>query len=159
MKNLFPVLIFLLGFTCCSDSGVVIKDTDLPEDLFYLEDDIQPYSGICRIYYPGTEKVKMELSYEKGILDGPYTWYYPDGTIKISGVYQNGKWNGRWRRHDSAGKKLYEVHYKNDSLDGMYVTWYGSGVIKEKGFYSMNKKAGHWMQYDPSGMVLEERDY
>jgi antitoxin component YwqK of YwqJK toxin-antitoxin module len=155
MKNTLYVLAIIVILGSCSYSKVVISENDLPEEIFYLPDEVHPYSGKCLIFYPGTEAVKQEMTFKKGILNGTMTTYYQNGNIKIKGEYKNGRLYGKWESWYEGGKKKFEVNYLNDTLNGEYMRWYVTGVMKEKGLYANNMRKGAWIEYDEAGMILK----
>ncbi len=157
-KFTYTGIILLFFLTSCTDRIITINEDDLPEDIFYYEEEIKPYSGICRIMYE-SGAVKEELSFENGILQGPGLSYYPDSTLKRSGFYVNGYLQGKWQYFNKEGKKIMEIHFSNDTMDGYYVSWYCTGVIKEKGIYKKNKRVGEWIFYDEAGMITEQSYY
>jgi antitoxin component YwqK of YwqJK toxin-antitoxin module len=156
MKKLIFSLIVILGLSSCTKSLVVVNENDLPEDIFYLPDQIRPYTGQCVIYYKGTEVVKEQLTFKKGILDGTLVSYYPNGELKIKGEYKQGRLYGKWESWYEGGKKKYEVNYVNDTLSGNYMQWYNTGVLKEKGLYAENSRSGAWVEYDEAGMIVKK---
>jgi antitoxin component YwqK of YwqJK toxin-antitoxin module len=157
MKNINYILILLAIFTVsCSKRSIVLTEDTLPEDIFYLDNEIKPYSGTCLIYYKNTESIKEEMNFKNGILSGSHVSYYLNGKIKRQGTYLNGDLNGKWTGFDEKGNKLYEVEYKNDTLIGKFISWYSTGVIREKGVYQNNSKTGEWLSYDESGMITRK---
>jgi len=154
MKNLIYFLFILIGFSSCSRSRMVITDEELPDEVFYLSDQIRPFSGVGIIYYTGTKIVKEEMKFEAGILHGPMTSYYSNGSIRRKGVFVNGRMEGKWESWYQDGKRQYMATYSNDTLNGEFVEWYSTGVMKERGLYAQNKPVGHWIEYDEAGMII-----
>ena len=154
MKNLVYILIVLIGLSSCSHSHIVITDAELPEEVFFLPDQLKPFSGVCVIYYAGTENIKEEMTFEKGILHGPVTSYFTDGSVKRKGFYLRGRMHGKWESWYKNGMKRYIANYENDTLSGEYLEWYDTGVVKEKGLYAQNLRKGEWTEYDEAGMVI-----
>ncbi len=156
MKNAIYMLMVLLGLSSCSNSRIVVDENDLPEDVFYLPDQIRPYTGQCIIYFPDSEVVKEQMTFKKGILDGTMISYYSNGELKIKGEYKQGKLYGKWESWYEGGRKKYEVNYVNDTLSGNYMQWYNTGVLKEKGLYADNSRYGSWVEYDEAGMIVKK---
>ena len=142
MKNLFLLLILVLTFSSCSRSRVVIADTEIPDDVFYLNEQMKPFTGECVIYFEGTEIVKEEMHYEDGILHGMMTSYYKDGTVKRKGSFIRGRMDGKWESWYKNGSRRYIANYSNDTLSGEYLEWYNTGVMKEKGLFAQNLQSG-----------------
>jgi antitoxin component YwqK of YwqJK toxin-antitoxin module len=159
MRYLIYLLFLTLGLNSCTRSRVVITEEEIPEEVFYLSEQIKPFSGLCIINYTGTKIVKEEMYFEKGILNGPMTSYYLNGNIRRKGEFNNGLMEGKWESWYQDGKKQYIATYSNDSLDGEFVEWYSTGVMKEKGLYTQNKPVGDWVEYDEAGMILRKEQY
>jgi antitoxin component YwqK of YwqJK toxin-antitoxin module len=156
MKNALYILLMIAGLSACTNSKVILTDDNVPEDTFYLPDEVRPFTGQCIIYYAGTESVKERMTFKKGILDGTTTSYYPNGEVKVRGEYKSGKLHGKWESWYAGGKKKFEVNYVNDTLTGNYVMWYDTGVMKEKGLYAENMRFGAWVEYDEAGMIVKK---
>ena len=148
----------LIGFSIltisCSQNTITLTEEELPEDVFYLDNKITPFSGKCLIYFTESEVIKEELHFKNGIQDGPHISYYKSGEIKRKGTYKDGLMNGTWTMFSETGNKLYEVNYQKDTLTGNYKSWYPTGVPCKKGSYSQNKRTGKWIHYDETGMVI-----
>jgi len=147
MNKLVYYLIILFFFASCSHSRIVITENELPEEIFYLPDQIKPYTGRCIMHYNNTEIIKQEMVFRNGKLNGEFIAYY------------KGKYNGKWEQWAENGKKLYEVHYKNDTLSGDFMVWYSTGVLKQKGVYAENTRSGQWIEYDEAGMIIKKMNY
>lgn len=159
MKHLIYIIIAVIGLASCSNSKVVVTETSLPEDIFYLDDEIKPYTGKAVIYYSGTNIIKEELTYKDGILNGKATSYYKSGEIKRKGEYYWGRYTGKWVSWYENGNRQYEVEYNNDTLCGNYISWYSTGVIEKKGSYTDNNRTGTWVEYDEAGMIVKKQNY
>lgn len=159
MKNLIYFLLILIAFTSCSHSHVVITDNEIPEEVFYLADQLKPFSGECIIYFDNTEIVKEKMTFKKGILHGTMTSYYKNGNIRRQGTFVDGKIEGKWDSWYQNGKKQYTAYFSNDTLNGEYMEWYATGVMKEKGLYAQNKPEGSWVEYDEAGMIISNKYY
>ncbi len=159
MKTIIYIAFSLMVFASCSSNQVIIAEEDIKEDLFYLENDIDPYSGICKIVYSETNTVKEELTYRKGILEGKAVSRYPNGNIKRKGTYHKGNIHGTWIFWDENGNKVFEVNYNEDKLNGLFVSYFPDGRIKEKGNYKKNKKTGNWVCYNDKGIIVNKKSY
>ncbi|MBN2524099.1 MAG: toxin-antitoxin system YwqK family antitoxin [Bacteroidales bacterium] len=159
MKKVVYYLMILFFFASCSHKGIVITENELPEEIFYLPDQIKPYTGRCIMHYNNTGIIKQEMTFRNGKLDGEFITYYKDGSINRKGEFIDGRYNGKWEQWAENGKKLYEVHYKNDSLCGDFRIWYSTGVLKQKGVYAENTRSGLWIEYDEAGMIIRKKNY
>ena len=149
------VLLSIFGASC-SKNTVILTEDDLPEDIFYLQDEIKPFSGKAYIYFLNSEKIKEEMNFKNGILHGTRISYHCNGQIKQLGEYQNGTFDGSWVSFCENGNKLYEVEYNHDTLEGNYVSWYSTGVIREKAIFSKNTIVGEVTIYDEAGMKISK---
>lgn len=157
MKYFYYILIFVGFFaTSCSTNKIVLTEDQLSEDVFFLENEIKPFTGKCVIYYTDSKVVKEEMHFTDGILNGTHTSYYKNGQLKREGKFLNGNLEGTWVGYSENGTKLYEAHYSNDTLAGAFVSWYETGVPKEKGEYKDNRRIGNWTYYDEAGMILRK---
>jgi uncharacterized protein len=150
--NLIILSLFVVFGTSCTNKTVVLSEGELPEDIFYLADQIKPFTGKCYIYFSNSQNLKEELNFKNGILNGLRISYYNNGQIKRQGIYKDGRYNGIWKAYDESGTQVFEAEYKMDMLTGKYISWHKTGVIKEKGLYNNNTKVGEWVSYDEAGM-------
>lgn len=117
MKLFKYTLVFIpLLIISCTQQEVVMLEDKMPEEKFYLQDQIKPYTGMCRVYYHDSNILKEQMNYREGVLSGIHLSYYKDGSIKRKGSYSEGSLNGIWIAYDSQGNTLYEVEYQKDSL-------------------------------------------
>lgn len=156
MKHLILILLVLIGLSSCSNSHIVISENELPEEVFYLPDQLRPFTGVCTIYYSNTRIIKEEMTYRKGLLHGTMSSYYKDGSLKRRGSYLDGRMHGKWESWYRNGMKRYIAHFENDSLNGEYLEWYDTGVMKERGLYAQNLRTGEWIAWDEAGMIAKD---
>ena len=145
MKNfVFLILPVLATMASCSRELTLTGD-ELKHEVFYVENDHKPFTGVCRIYYPGTSTVKEEFHYKKGRMEGDFVSYFPDGSIKRKGNYSSGMFSGTMREWDVEGNLILEAHVVNDTLDGQFIRKSSNGNIMESGVYAKNKRVGEWI--------------
>lgn len=145
MKRYYYISILITLFFVSCTKEIVITEDQLPEDVFYLSQEIKPYTGKCLIYYKDTEQVKEELHFKNGILEGKRLAFYQNGSIKTKGFYIDGKMTGLWSGWDKKGNRIFEVEYYNDSLEGKCKLWSESGKIIRSGTYKSNIKLNDWV--------------
>lgn len=159
MKNLTYLLFIILGLNACSQPRVVITDEEIPEEVFYLPDQVKPFSGQCVIYFANSEVIKEEMNYKNGLLHGEMISYYRNGNTRRQGHFLDGKMDGKWDSWYQNGTKRYTACYVNDTLNGEFIEWYDTGVLKGKGLYAQNKPMGNWVAYDEAGMIVKNELY
>ncbi len=81
------------------------------------------------------ETKKAEMNFDKDLLEGLYTEYWPNGAVKA------------------------ELEYKNGKLHGEAKYYYPTGKIKIEGKYKKGEKKGKWLYYDPKGKLLKKERF
>ncbi len=66
------------------------------------------------MYANGAPFADLHLRY--GVLDGPGTWYYPDGSIETTGENLNGKRHNEWVYYNPDGTESDRYHYNMGRL-------------------------------------------
>jgi len=158
MRISWIILLFASGLISCTKE-IVITEAEISSDLLYTEDNINPFSGKCKVVYTDTELIKEVLTFRKGRLDGDARYYYQNGNIKWKGSYRNGFISGEWEYWDENGKIMYVVNYKHDTLEGEFASYHHNGTIKEKGCYSDNSRKGEWIVYSEKGQITSKKSY
>lgn len=146
MKRVVLFLLTVLIIMSSCSRSLTITGNELKTEVFYAGDDVRPFTGVCRIYYPGTATVKEEFHYKKGRMEGRFISYFPDGTVRREGSYSRGMLSGVLREFDNNGNLLLQANFVNDTLEGQFVRKYPDGNIKESGLYSANKRVGDWIE-------------
>ena len=154
----YVVILFCLMFIACSRE-IIITEEDIKQDLLYLNNDIKPFSGICKVLFSDTFLLKEKFEFTDGMLDGKSCSYYENGSLKWRGNYESGKMAGKWEFWNANGTKYCEVYFNNDVYDGPYKLWHSNGKLKETGQFSNNSKTGKWITYDEAGNVISESVY
>lgn len=85
-------------------------------------------------YYENGQ-IKRTGMFSNGKNNGKWTWHYENGNKKIEGHFVNGKRNGLWTTWDLQGNKLTEGNYENDQLNGEFIRWNSKGEIIEHATY------------------------
>jgi antitoxin component YwqK of YwqJK toxin-antitoxin module len=152
------IIITLLVLVSCSKE-VIITEEEIKPDLFYRSNDINPYTGTCKVLFNDTNLLKEKFHFKNGILDGDAEVFYRDGKLRWKGKYKSGCSVGKWEYWDQNGNKTIEANYLNDTLNGPFYSWYSSGLIKEKGQYSQNSRTGKWISFNETGQVISETIY
>ena len=158
MRISWIILIFASGLISCTKE-IVITEAEISSDLLYTEDNINPFTGKCKVVYAGTEFVKEILTFRKGRLNGDARYYYQNGNIKWKGCYENGFISGKWEYWDEEGKMMYMVNYKHDTLEGEFASYHPNGIIKEKGCYISNSRTGEWIVFSEKGQITSKKSY
>ncbi len=112
---------------------------------------------IKKEYYP-SGKLKSEVNYKNGKLEGIFMDYYKHGKLKYEANYKNGKEEGIARGYYKNGKLEYEENYKNGKLEGHAKTYYETGeymfIDTYKNGININRKS-----YTEDGKLEFDQDY
>ena len=89
----------------------------------------------------------QKTHYLNGQFDGEYSETYFDGTMKIKGLYSNGKKEGEWSIHNTTdGKISQQENYSNDKLNGVRKV-FANGELEKSENFKDNKKDGEALVY------------
>jgi antitoxin component YwqK of YwqJK toxin-antitoxin module len=152
---LFIAIILLIS---CSKEAIITEDA-IRSDLFYRSNDVNPFTGTCKVVFDNTNLLKEKFHFKNGKLDGDAEAFYRDGKLRWKGKYKNGCSVGKWEYWDQNGKKTIEAYYLNDTLNGPYYSWYNNGLIREKGQFIQNSRTGKWINFNETGQVISETIY
>jgi antitoxin component YwqK of YwqJK toxin-antitoxin module len=107
---------------------------------------------------------------ESVILDIRNT-YFPDGTIKTSGGYVEGKKEGTHRIYDKEGNIVSAEIYSTDvkmgegvvdkkgNFQGPWKLFYETGQLKAEGMYENSQREGDWTFYHKNGEIEHRAKY
>jgi len=94
---------------------------------------------------------------EKGLKQGVWKKYHPNGIVRYEGQFKNDKPTGTFKHYDDKGKLSMKVHhFPNTSYANMY---YQTGELKATGKYVNQQKDSTWMYYHDNGHPLAEEFY
>ena len=132
------------------------------------------------LYYDSEQQIPKETfqvaEANPDLLDGAYTAYFTDGSIKTKGQYTNNQATGYWEYfYENGHPKMrgtldssknagrWEYFYENGQLrmagavydstrQGPWRFYYESGQLKREGAFENGKKKGTWKEYFESGV-------
>ncbi len=110
-------------------------------------------------FYGIDEGLVAEVSYKKGIKDGPSINYFRNGNKSEIVKYKEGVKEGLWRQFYDDGNTRFETVYKNGKLNGIFHYFYKNGRLKYKGTYVNGLKHGKFYKYSTSGEITTELEY
>ena len=138
--------------------------------------------GVKRDYYDNG-KLKSELRYADGRLNGESVWYATDGGVMTRAFYRNDTLEGRYQRfhrngaievecwykhglrdsvyrsYSDAGVLQLEEYYKEGKLDGEMKKWFDNGQLFQEGHYEDGMMDGQWFVFYPSGALASKAEY
>jgi len=130
----------------------------LPNTVFYDDGrtgDIEAGNlfGINYSYYPNGN-VKYSTPYKEGKKDGFYQAYYESGIIRESGfLFRSHKVGQQVRNYYNGSARLKQT-FNNDGLKtGHQINYYKNGLIKKLAVYKDNLREGYTIEYDSTGKL------
>ena len=127
-------------------------DTDgkIYNELEYQKDQIVAYK-----YYQKDGKIIKEDRRKKSSFK--YTGFYPNGSLKLDGIYtENGK-SGIWKYYDEYGTLSTEENFNaTGELEGQIKNYYPSGTIKDITEYKNGLEDGYYVMYHENGKKKSE---
>jgi len=139
---------------------------------------------LVSITYAGDKKNGLKTTYREGemttenfvndIKQGPSTYYYPDGKIRLIINFVDGLENGIARELAPDGSVITYMEYKKGFLvsrerinrkdskglkQGRWKFFYDDFTIKQEGIFKDDKKNGYFKDYDENGSLLTVKKY
>ena len=101
-------------------------------------------------------KLKSELRYENGMLNGRCIWYLVNGKPQIEVTYRNDTMNGLLRRWHENGNLMEESWYKDGVQDSVYREYSLKGILVAEGYYVDGELNGDFHRWYENGQVFQE---
>lgn len=142
--------------------------------------------GVWRKYYPGTEQIRYEGTFEHGKEVGVFKFYceecgtQPTATRKFN-TKDNSVWvqyftlkgqlvsegklvdrerEGEWiSYHKNSSQPMQKEFYRNGKLHGKQTTFYPGGTITEEIHFDQGIKEGENLYYSPEGVIIKRLQY
>ncbi|MEQ9441208.1 MAG: hypothetical protein RIG62_19350 [Cyclobacteriaceae bacterium] len=139
------------------------------------------------LYYDHEEQIPKETfqvaTDDPSALEGPYTEFFFNGSIKTKGIYAQNQANGYWEYFYENGQPkmrgelkngknqgVWEYFFENGRLEmkgvvddslrnGPWTFYYENGALKSEGAFEQGQKAGLWKEYYEGGSVKVEAIY
>ncbi len=67
-------------------------------------------------WHKGTTKLRQSCSYYKGVAQGSFTAWHPNGKLWVQGQFINGQQAGKWKQWDGNGNEVAEGDYRSGRL-------------------------------------------
>ncbi len=97
---------------------------------------------------------------DDGNREGYWKDFYPDGSLKAEGNYENGKQTGIWKYYHQNGKIEQTGKFsKQGKLDGTWKWYFDSGQLLKEESYRNGARDGLSTEYDETGKVIEEGEF
>ena len=159
MIRILTVIAFL-AFLSCSTNNKPADGEMFPKLAANMQ--IDPYndgSELLRVTgYAEDGTILEQGDYFNGYREGVYTEFYPNGFIKSTVGYVQGKKQGQHVLFDNKGQTLERSSYHNDLLNGTHIK-YNRSRIKEESQYSNGLLHGTVEKYYGTGGIMERSNY
>ena len=101
-------------------------------------------NGFWKFFYPDGS-IEQEGYYNDDIPDKEWIWYHKNGNKKVEEVYMSGKLEGLFAEYDTISNIILEGEYFDDVRIKNWVL--NIGTIKAEGVYDFGEKHGAWTEY------------
>lgn len=162
------------------------EETEPSQARFYSVVERTDSGYVQRDYYIQRKTLQMTGKYADSdgqIRDGHFDYYYPSGSISISGRYVKNKREGLWLGYHSNGMMRDSGHYDKNKPIGTHFKWYSNGVLWDSttynvdgsgvkvewfsngsplsaGYFDSNgNQKGRWKYYHNNGKISSIEDY
>ena len=158
--NRILIITAFIAFLSCSTENMPADGEMFP--LLAADMKIEPYedgSGLVRVTrYAADGTILEQGDYFKGFREGVYTEFHPNGFIKSTVGYVQGKKQGQYILIDDKGQVQERSTYHNDLLNGPHIT-YNRSRIKGKSHYNNGQVHGLLEKFYPNGKIMERSNY
>ena len=155
MKSKFFIAILLiinLLISCEKDDKAVLSywpDGKVKSELRYTDGMLD---GQCKWYYSNGNP-SMEAVYKMNVLNGAATRWYENGNLEEKSYYVDNQYDGVVEEYNVFGKLVKMSTYKNGVLNGLFYQWYDNGNAFIEGEYVNGMMHGSWIMYYPDGSI------
>lgn len=156
MKNKVFISILLiinvLFLSCKEKDDAVVSywpDGKVKSELRYNEGKLD---GLCKWYY-NNGNPSMEATYSNNILNGPSTRWYENGSLEEKAYYKGNQYDGVVEEYNVFGTLVKMSTYQNGVLNGLFYQWYDNGKSFVEGEYINGMMHGAWIMYYPDGSI------
>lgn len=147
------LLIINIFFSACKekDDAVVSywPDGKLKSELHYTDGKLD---GVCRWYY-SNGKPEMEVTYSMNVLNGESTRWHENGNLEEKSCYKDNKYDGVVEEYNVFGVLTKKSTFKDGVLNGPYFQYYDSGKPFMEGEYLDGMMHGGWIMYYSDGSI------
>lgn len=95
----------------------------------------------------------------KGVRNGAYEEFHPDGKPRVRGTYTAGQKSGAWTTLDELGKPVETANYRKGALEGPFAANVAGSKAGYKATYRQGQLAGPVTVLDDKGRVVHTVKY
>lgn len=112
------------------------------------------FDGICQVWNE-EGGLQATIPYDKGVLVGSSTYYYPSGSVSKIIPYDNGQLNGVYQCYREDGLLLLTAEYQNSRLSGLSQAFWEDGSVAYEETYC-NQRLLSGTYFDQTGRCLAQ---
>ena len=90
-------------------------------------------------------------AYHQGKRHGSYTWYFPNGTVMVSGNYERDQRSGSYVDYNADGKIQQQGYFTNNERDSLWVLFVEDGTKQIEAHYKRGRLDGAFTSYAKNG--------
>ncbi len=126
MKKILIVFIFISKFCLGNDTSRTVEtyNNGNISSIFYHKDTDRGLELIKQEVFHFTGSQSMIGTFEDGLREGTWTYWYESGQKRLEGIYHKGQKDSLWVYWYDNGIKATEYFYDNKMLDGKIVEWH-----------------------------------
>jgi len=132
------------------------KDEKVKEESYFLDNQL---NGTRKKYF-SSGLPKTQEKYLRGIKEGVFEYYYPNGAIKEKGTWRNGQLFGWHKKYYSENDKISEEgNVENDIKVGEWKYYNKNARLTAIGKFNNGEKDGKWLEYDDQGNEVKHTKF
>ena len=125
-----------------------------------LSFDLQAQTQEYADFYDNDQTIPRSKGvYERGVEQGEWLFWHPNGKLQEEANYERGMLNGRVTRYYDNGQKSEEGYFKMDIQDSLMTTWYRDGKMISNGYYLRGEEFDTWTYYGRDEVRYLEESY
>lgn len=153
-------LLFLFLLLSLFSSAQVVEETiqldTISETIKVIYQPIEStsyYQKKVAVFANDTSQIAIEKTFARGVQNGIYKVYYPNGRLKVKTVFANDKINGEWTWYDKEGTILVKGVYEDNIKHGYWAFKH----LKIYGRYKNGKRNKMWYTLDANNKKVKSR--
>jgi antitoxin component YwqK of YwqJK toxin-antitoxin module len=167
MKNSLLILLLIFSSICFSQDTLYYDEdwnftkkeiaetyrtkTELDHKLFK----VQEFNSKNQLLMSGCYLLRKKLE----LKHGKFEYFYPNGNLKSSENYFEGKKNGEFLSYYENNQISSKKYYNNDEIDSISESYFESGKIKGLYYYNNGKLIGKHTRYFENGKIENITEY
>jgi hypothetical protein len=128
------------------------------DGLHYETGKITPYTGKYLMFYPNG-KVKESSTFKNGKEDGAYKFFHANGRLKQTATFKDGRLDGVAEDFLENGKRNFIGNYKDGRYDGVWQYFHDNGKIKKIYALKDGYRNGLYREFSNEGELVISKIY